>query len=83
LLSNLSLALGNPFSLVEFTPQIRGDLLLNNYERQRLWMGGMFESCAQLVTFIKDKCSSCACFNLLHVFIYDLCGYFLYDVANK
>ena len=37
---------------VEMQPQLRGDLLLKNYEQQRLWLGGMFESRQQLVTLI-------------------------------
>jgi hypothetical protein len=37
------------------------DLLLKYYEQQSLWLGGMSELCTGLVTFIKDKCSLCAC----------------------
>lgn len=43
----------NHFSLVEFKPQLGGDLLLKVYEQQSLWLGGMFELYAQLVTLYK------------------------------
>jgi hypothetical protein len=43
----------NHFSLVEFKPQLRGDLLLKVYEQQSLWLRGMSELCVQLVTLYK------------------------------
>jgi hypothetical protein len=56
---------------VEFEPQLEGDLLLKDYEQQCLWLGGTSESHAQLVNFIKDKCSCmlvCYCV-LIHLYL--------------
>jgi hypothetical protein len=39
-----------PFFPVEFMPQLEGDPLLKDHEPQSLWLGGMFELRAQLVT---------------------------------
>jgi hypothetical protein len=38
-----------------------GDLLLKAYEQESLWLGGMSNFYVQLVNFIKDKSSLCAC----------------------
>jgi hypothetical protein len=55
-----SLSLG-PFFPSGVEPQLRGDPLLKYYEKQLLWMKGRYDSRLQLVTFIKDKHSLCAC----------------------
>jgi hypothetical protein len=44
----------NPFSMVEYKPHLGGDMLLKLYEQQSLWLGGMFDICAQLVTLYKN-----------------------------
>jgi len=48
-----------------------GDLLLKDYEQESLWLGGMSKFCVQLVNFIKDKCSLCAC--LIYCVLFYLC----------
>jgi hypothetical protein len=47
-------------------------MLLKFYEQQSLWLGGMSKLCMQLVTFIKDKCSGCACpiYCVLFTYVY-------------
>jgi hypothetical protein len=50
-----------PFFPSGFGPHLGGDILLKIYEQQCLWLGGTSESRPQLVIFIKDKYSLCAC----------------------
>jgi hypothetical protein len=41
------------FTLVEFKPQLEGDVLLRFSKRRSLWLEGMFEVCVKLVDYNK------------------------------